>query len=71
MLAIDKMDVIKISHEYKHILTHRIIMAKFIHCTLHKPLDTKNYSLIKIKKTEINTLSLPRLIEKYYIKEMQ
>lgn len=70
-LAIGKMDVIKISQEYKHILTHRIIMAKFIHCTLHKPLDTKKYSLIKIKKAEINKLSLPRLIEKYYIKELQ
>jgi A/G-specific adenine glycosylase len=71
MLAINKMDVIKISHEYKHILTHRIIIARFIHCSLHKPLDTKKYSLIKIKKTSINTLSLPRLIEKYYFKEMQ
>lgn len=71
LLAIDKMEVLKISHEYKHILTHRIIMAKFIHCTLRKPLDAKKFSLIKIRKTEINTLSLPRLIEKYYLEELQ
>jgi A/G-specific adenine glycosylase len=51
----------KISVEHKHILSHQHIYARFVH------FDKIPYSLkpLKIRKTDLQSHPLPRLIDKY------
>ena len=64
-----KSDTIKgISKEYKHLLSHQTIYAKFIKITPHKNtnISSINPSWIEVPKHEFDTFAVPRLIEKYF-----
>lgn len=56
-----------VSHEYKHILTHRRIFAKFYHFIIEQPL--KEDGLIWVDREELNTFAFPRLILRYLEEE--
>lgn len=52
-----------VSKEYKHILSHRQLFAKFYHLEIKKAFSDKR--LIKVKIKDINKYAFPRLIERY------
>jgi len=69
----DQMQIINISNEYKHILTHQRIYARFyvveiLDQVLFRKLKTLNRNqFICVGKETINDYPLPRLIDKYLI----
>jgi A/G-specific adenine glycosylase len=54
-----------ISKEYKHILSHRIIKAKFIVAEADKLSIQKNDTYIIIPKKDISNYAVPRLIDRF------
>jgi A/G-specific adenine glycosylase len=66
LLGTQKFNIADITKEIKHILSHQIIRARFLHI---KPESAnfkfKSESNLKIKKTSIGEYPVPRLIENY------
>ena len=65
-LSPEKIHIEKISPEIKHILTHRTIIARFIHVEIPAdvgPLNGRN--LLHISDSEVDALPVPRLIDRY------
>lgn len=58
-----KWEITKISKPYKHVLSHQIISAQFIHIKLHKAAHFPHY--ICIHANEIVNYPISRLIERY------
>lgn len=54
----------KISEEYRHILSHQVLHARFIEVTVTKN-SVLNEDFIKIAKKNLYKYAVPRLIEKY------
>jgi A/G-specific adenine glycosylase len=59
----DQFTVTKISNEYKHILSHQNLHARFFIIELKKEL--KNNTTKKVKTGTIHGFAFPRLIEKF------
>lgn len=57
------LEVISITSEKKHILSHQHIYSTFYELKIKQPIQSK--SLIKIKRNELNNFALPQLINKY------
>ncbi len=54
-----------VSQQYKHILSHQVLYARFWSITISKSnLPGINNEYLKIKKNEINNYAIPRLIDK-------
>ncbi len=60
-------EVISITSEKKHILSHQHIYATFYEMKINQLIQTK--SLIKTKRNEVNNFALPQLINKYLYKK--
>jgi len=54
---------VEVSEQFKHILSHQRIFAKFWKFNVDKLPPSNKYK--KVKKTEIHEFAIPRLIEKY------
>lgn len=52
-----------ISKEYKHLLSHQTLLARFYHIEFHKPLVIK--PLIKVKIEDLSGYAFARLTDKY------
>ena len=67
----DKISIVKTSADYKHILTHQQIFARFYEITLDDQKLFNDFQLLSgnqfvcIQKKMINQYPLPRLIDKY------
>lgn len=57
----------KVSKEYKHVLSHQNLYARFYALELKKPLRSKQ--LVNVKLADIHRYAFPRLIEKYLKEE--
>jgi len=53
----------KVSKQFKHVLSHQRIFAKFWEFEVDKLSSTSTY--MKINKKDIEDFAIPRLIEKY------
>lgn len=60
-------EVVSITSEKKHILSHQHIYSTFYELKIKQPIKSK--SLIKIKRNEVNNFALPQLINKYLNKK--
>jgi len=56
----------KISIEYKHVLSHQLLRAKFYEVELNKPSENLKNNFLLVKKSNVNKFALPRLIDKYW-----
>ena len=69
----NKISIVKTSTNYKHILTHQQIFARFYEITLEDQklfddfLSMSGNQFVCIPKKMINQYPLPRLIDKYLI----
>lgn len=61
------LEVISITQEKKHILSHQHVYSTFYELKIKQPIKSK--SLIKIKRSEVNNFALPQLINKYLNKK--
>ncbi len=72
-MAKDQIQIQNISDEYKHVLTHQRILARFYtikfqdQILFHKINSLNNKQFISVNKETINQYPLPRLIDKYLI----
>lgn len=61
-----KINISNISQEIRHQLTHRTIVARFIHIEIAAPLETDRHrDWVKVSEKELNKYPLPRLIDRY------
>ncbi|MGZ4038833.1 MAG: A/G-specific adenine glycosylase, partial [Bacteroidia bacterium] len=56
-----------VSKEYKHVLSHQNLFARFYRVELTEALASKE--LIKVKRKDLERYAFPRLIEKYLKEE--
>jgi A/G-specific adenine glycosylase len=63
-LGTNKFDILHTTGNIRHILSHQVITASFIHIKPESP-NIKNESYIKIEKQNIGKYPVPRLIENY------
>lgn len=61
----DKVQIVKISGEIKHILTHQVIYAKFIQVKFDDVKIVRPNGFIKVSASEIQNYAMPRLITRY------
>ena len=67
LLDVSSSDVVKsISEEYKHILSHQKIHAKFVHVESEQ---IKNSNFIKVELNKLSSFAFPRLVTRYLEKE--
>lgn len=67
ILEVGQSDVVKsISREYKHILSHQKISAKFV---LVESEQLKNSNFIKVEVDKLSSFAFPRLIKRYLEEE--
>jgi len=65
-LSPEKILIDKISPEIKHILTHRTIIARFIHVEIPADVETLNgVEWLHVSDSELDLLPVPRLIDRY------
>lgn len=60
---VNKVEIISITSEKKHVLSHQHIYSTFYELKIKGPI--KSTGLLKIKRSEINNFALPQLINKY------
>lgn len=65
-LPADTFHITHVSNEYKHLLTHRILLARFISVQIDEPIstDSKN-SLLLIGQVSLSNYPVPVLVERY------
>ncbi|MBN1199579.1 MAG: A/G-specific adenine glycosylase [Bacteroidales bacterium] len=63
-----KPSVINISEEFRHILSHQVILATFYHISLEEPPEGFD---IRLPLDQMNSVPLPRLITRYIQKYFQ
>lgn len=61
-------ELVHISEQRKHVLSHQIILARFYHMKLKNTTQPTNNYLI-INRNELKQFAIPRLIDKYLIEE--
>jgi len=61
----NKSQIIKISGEIKHILTHQVIYARFIHIKFDDVKIVKSNGFINVQASDRENYAMPRLITRY------
>jgi len=64
---VKELEIISVSAEKKHILSHQHLYAHFYELKIKAPIKSK--SLIKIKRSDLIHFGLPQLINKYLLKK--
>ncbi len=63
VIALKNVTVKNVSHEYKHILSHQHLYARFFTVELKNATELKGYK--KVKLSELHKYAFPRLMEKH------